>query len=177
MPSKNRQKPYLLPTLAVISSLFLLTSCGASGPDAPTRMIKQVTDGVEGDSGSLVVRDLLIVAQGDGSGVLVGTIINEGTDPDTLVSISAGGVTGAISGTPISLTQNNPVIFAGPSANASATFTGITQTAGQRLPVVVTFGKAAPIKLDALVLAKDGDYANVGAVLVKASPSAMPAKK
>jgi hypothetical protein len=172
MPSKNRQKPYFLPTLAVISSLFLLTSCGASGPDAPTRMIKQVTDGVEGQSNSLVVRNLLIVAQGDGSGVLVGTIINEGTAADTLVSISAAGITAPIAGTPIALTQNNPVIFAGPSGNASATFSGLTQTAGQRLPVVVTFGNAAPIKLDALVVAKDGDYANVGPVtLVKAAPA------
>jgi hypothetical protein len=169
MPSKNRQKPYFLPTLAVISSLFLLTSCGASGPDAPTRNIKQVTDGVEGQSSSLVIRDLLVVAQGDGSGVLVGTIINEGTDPDTLVSITAGGVNGPIAGAPITLTQNNPVIFAGPSANASATFTGLAQTAGQRLPIVVTFGKAAPVKLDALVVAKDGDYAHVG--------PAAPAKK
>ena len=172
MPSKNRQKPYFLPTLAVISSLFLLTSCGATGPDAPTRMIKQVTDGVEGQSGSIVVRDLLVVAQGDGTGVLVGTIVDEASATDTLVSITAGGVNGAITGAPIALTQNNPVIFAGDSANASATFTGITQTAGQRLPVVVTFGSAAPIKLDALVVAKDGDYANVGTpALAKATPA------
>ena len=173
MPSKNRQKPYFLPTLAVISSLFLLTSCGASGLDAPTRMIKQVTDGVEGQSGSVVVRNLLLVAQGDGSAVLVGTIINEGATPDSLISISAGGVTAPIAGAPLMLNQNSPLTFSGPTANASADFAGINKVPGERLPVILTFGTAAPIQLDALVVEKSAEFASVGpATPVKATPTA-----
>ena len=75
-----------------IASLFLLTSCGASGQDAPTRNIKQVTDGVEKDSGSIFARNVLLVAQPDGSAVLVGTFVNEGTPADVLTAMSINGV-------------------------------------------------------------------------------------
>ncbi len=160
MPSKNRKNPYFMPTLAIIFSSLLLTSC-STGKDAPTSQIKQVTDGVEKDSGSVAIRGLLLVSQPDGSAVLVGTIVNSAADADSIVSIAVGGVAAPITGAPLPLAQNAPVIFGGDSANASSIIAGVNKVAGQRVPVEITFGKAAPVKLDALVVEQSGVYAGI----------------
>ena len=160
MPSKNRKNPYFMPTLAIIFSSLLLTSC-ASGKDAPTSQIKQVTDGVEKDSGSVAVRGLLLVAQSDGSAVLVGTIVNAAAEADSIVSINVGGIAAPLIGAPLVLDQNAPVIFGGDSANASSVIAGVNKVAGQRIPIEITFGKAAPLKLDALVVEQAGVYAGI----------------
>ena len=160
MPSKNRKNPYFMPTLAIIFSSLLLTSC-STGKDAPTAMIKQVTDGVEKDSGSIAIRGLLLVAQPDGSSVLLGTIVNAGAESDSIVSITVGGIAAPLAGAPIALAQNAPVIFGGDSANASSVIPGLNKEAGTRVPVEVVFGKAAAVKLDALVVEQKDAYAGV----------------
>ena len=78
--------------VVVAASVLLLSACGATGPDAPTRNIKQVSDGVETNSGSIAVRDIVVVAQPDGSAALVGTFVNEGSTPDALTGITVNGV-------------------------------------------------------------------------------------
>ena len=145
-----------------IASLFLLTSCGANGQGAPTRMIKQVTDGVEKDSGTIFARDVLLVAQPDGSAVLVGTFVNEGSSTDVLNSIS-------INGTPLKfdkpnypLVQNKPVIFSGDTANAHAVIAGLNAAPGTRVKLDITYGTTPGVTVDALVREKDAIYANVG---------------
>jgi len=65
-------------TGAFAVTALLLTGCGA-GPDAETRLIKQVTDGIEANIGDLRMVNVLLVAQPDGSAVLVGTVVNNGT--------------------------------------------------------------------------------------------------
>ena len=71
-----------------LASVALLTGCGATGNDSPTRNIRQVTDGKDFESGAIKVRDLQIVVNTDGTGSLIGTFINSGTSADTLNSIS-----------------------------------------------------------------------------------------
>src|ERR1700693_4893835 len=78
----------IAPLLISLVGVLALTGCGASGAGAPTRNIKQVTDGVEAQSGSIYIRDLLLVAQPDGSAALVGTFINEAATSDALVGIT-----------------------------------------------------------------------------------------
>jgi hypothetical protein len=149
-----------------------LTGC-AAGPTAPTRNIKKVTDGAEGDLGSLKVRDLLVVNQADGSGVLVGTVVNDGTASDTLTGITVAGIPVALGSAPVVLDQNMPVIFSGDSANNSAVVAGLNQSAGNRVPIELTFATAGSITLDAIVRDKSGDFANVGPVAAATpSPSA-----
>jgi len=145
-----------------IASLFLLTSCGASGQDAPTRNIKQVTDGVEKDSGSIFARNVLLVAQPDGSAVLVGTFVNEGATPDVLASMSINGVALKFDKPSYALEQNKPVIFAGDSANAHAVIAGLNAAAGDRVNLVVAYGTTPSITMNVLVREKDAIYANVG---------------
>ncbi|MEI6120238.1 MAG: hypothetical protein WCQ06_03935 [Actinomycetes bacterium] len=152
-------KKLAIATVALLSA-GLLSGCTAAGKDAPTSKIRQVTDGVEKDSGTLKLRDFVLVAQPDGSAVLVGTVVNEDASPDAISSISANAIAGAITGT-VALAQNMPVIFSGDSANAHASFPGLNLTPGQRADVTVTFGKTPGITFSVLVREKSDIFANV----------------
>lgn len=151
---------------SAISALFgallvvVLTGCGASGPDAPTRNIRQVTDGVEAISGGIKAVNVLLVTQGDGSAVLVGTLVNSGENSDSITGITANGIVGEVSVTP--LETDSPVIFAGDSANSSARFQGINAKASDHVELEISFASAAPIKVSAIVRAKADEYASVG---------------
>ena len=127
-----------------------LTGCG-SGRTAETRMIKQVTDGVEGQSNEIRVRNLLIVKNELSEGILVGTLVNWSDEVDAITGISINNLPTAVSSSRLELRKNKPVVFAGESANADAAAV-ITQSIGQRIPVIITFEKAAPITLDALIV-------------------------
>jgi hypothetical protein len=157
-----RKTVLTLKSIATAVVLVLtLTGC-ASGPNAATRNIKKVTDGAEADSGMIKARDILIVAQPDGSGVLVGTIVNVGPTADQLTGITINGITATISTGSIALDLDKPAIFAGDSANASAAVVGLGKTPGQRVNVGLTFANAAGVTLDAIVREKTGIYVNVG---------------
>ena len=144
-------------------SVLALTGCGASGAQAPTRNIKQVTDGVEAQSGSIYIRDVLLVSQPDGSADLVGTFINEEATSDALTGITVGGIKATLSAPSYDLMQNTPVIFSGDSANATGVVPGLTTAPGNRVDVVVTFAHAASVTLSAIVRAKADYLAGVGA--------------
>lgn len=141
-------------------SVALLSGCTAAGKDAPTSKIRQVTDGVEKDSGALKVRNFVLVAQPDGSAVLVGTVVNQDAAADAIASITANGIAATITG-PLALAQNTPVIFSGDSATTHGSFAGLNLTPGQRADVTVTFNKAESVKLSVLVREKSDIYANV----------------
>jgi hypothetical protein len=78
-----------------LSLAFIITACGA-GSNAQTAKVTQVTDGVDGSinsSGSdIKVRSFLLVAQADGSAVVVGSMFNETSGAEDLLAISAGGL-------------------------------------------------------------------------------------
>jgi len=127
-----------------------LTGCG-SGRTAETRMIKQVTDGVEGQSNEIRVRNLLIVKNELSEGILVGTLVNWSDEVDVITGISINNLPTTVSSSRLELRKNKPLIFAGESANADAAAV-ITQSIGQRIPVIITFEKASPLTLDALIV-------------------------
>jgi hypothetical protein len=138
-----------------------LAGCSAAGPNAETRKIRQVTDGVEGTSGAIKALNVLLVTQEDGSAVLVGTFVNSGEERDAITSITANGIVGEISVSTLDQ-YSGPAIFAGDSANSTAKFPGLNAKASDHVELEVTFGTAAPLKLSALVRAKADEYANVG---------------
>lgn len=152
-------------TLSV--SLALSLSACATGKDAPTKMITQVTDGVDGAitayGNDIKVNSVLLVAQTDGSAVLIGTIVNENPTEDTLLGINVNGVNATLSQKSFSLKQNAPVRFAGDSANASAIIPGLNVAPGNRVKVQLFFASAGELTLDAIVRERSGVYANVGA--------------
>ena len=159
--ANNARKSLTLGALAAALAV-VLTGCGATGVESPTRNMRQVTDGVEGQVNSIKARDVLLVAQPDGSAVLVGTFVNVGTDSDAIASIAANGISAKIDPAQNELIQNRPVIFAGPSATAKATIAGLNAKPGTRLDLNIDFVVGGPLKLNVLVVEKADIYANVG---------------
>ena len=159
-------------TATIRIGVLALTGCGASGPGAPTRNIKQVTDGVDVQSGSIDIRDLLVVAQPDGSAAIVGTFVNESSTSDALTGISVGGIPAKLSAASFPLVIDTPVIFSGDSANATGSVPGLNAVAGTRVNAVVTFAHAPSVTASILVRDKSGYFANVGGA---STPAATPA--
>ena len=144
---------------ALLLGSVTLTGC-ASGGQAPTRIIKQVTDGVEKDLGDLKIRNVKIVALPDGSGTLVGFIVNHNDNADELAAIVVNGQRAELA-TEAVLTKNDPMIFEGDSANAKAKIETLGATPGYRVPVIFYFAKGGKVELDALVVANTGIYSSI----------------
>ena len=136
-----------------------LTACG-SGQTAETRMIKQVTDGVEAQSAEIRLRNIKIVKNELSQGILVGTLVNWSDQTDAITGINIGGTAATLSNTKFDLLKNKPITFVGDSANADA-FAQISKVAGERIPITFTFSTATPVTVDALVVAQDGMYENL----------------
>lgn len=149
-----------------VSLALSLSACGSS-KDAPTKMITQVTDGVDGSittyGNDIKVNSVLLVAQSDGSAVLVGAIVNNNPTEDRLLGITVGGVNATLSQKDLLLKKNQAVRFAGDSANASAVVPGLIAAPGTRVKVQLFFASAGELTLDAIVRERSGVYENVGA--------------
>ena len=155
-----KSKKLITSLISVFVISTLLTGCGA-GQTASTRMIKQVTDGVEGQANEIRIRNLLVVKQEDGAGVLIATLVNWSDEADAITSITIEGQEAVITAKTLELKKNAPVIFVGDSANADAYVAQLNDVVGHRIPVVINFAKASPITLDALILQADGIYTEV----------------
>ena len=152
--------------IALSASLaFSLSSC-ASGNDAPTRMTRQVTDGVDGSittyGNDIRVKSVLLVAQPDGSAVMTGTIVDELANDDVLLAIAAGRNNAILGSNNYPLPQNSALRFAGDTKNASAVIPDLNADPGTHVQVQLFFGFAGILSLDVLVVEKSGIYENVG---------------
>jgi hypothetical protein len=165
--TNTKSKKLITSLISVFVVSTLLTGCG-SGQTASTRLIKQVTDGVEGQANEIRVRNLLVVKQEDGAGVLVGTFVNWSDESDAITSINIEGQEAIISAKSLDLKKNTPLIFVGDSANADASVAQLNDVIGHRIPVVIKFAKASPLTLDALILQADGIYTQIPNMRFKA---------
>ena len=152
--------------LIVIASLSTLTACGA-GENAAARNITKVTDGAETevitDTSALKLRGFLLVAQPDGSAVLVGTIINANSTPDSLLGISANNVLATITNESNVISENIPMIFEGDSANAKAVISGLGVKAGNTVDISFFFNTGGVVTFKAIVRDQRDTYAGVTA--------------
>jgi hypothetical protein len=165
MRRTNTSKTKIIITAFVIATL--ISGCAAGG-NAETRLINQVTDGVEGESNEIQVRNLKVIKQVDGTGVLIGTFINWSDESDAISSITIDGQPAVLIADSLDLNKNTPITFVGDIANADAAVANMTALAGYRIPVVVTFMKAAPIEFDALIVTADGIYTDIENMRFKA---------
>jgi hypothetical protein len=145
--------------LALLLTSFGLTSCAAGG-NAETRLIKQVTDGVERDVQDLKLRNVKVVGLPDGSGTLIAFIVNHNDSPDQLVGITINGQPAEYQSEVI-LEKNKPMYFEGESANAKAKVAILNEISGNRVPVVFYFAKAGKVELSALVVKNEGIYSSI----------------
>ena len=163
-------------TITTISALLIatsLTACGA-GQNAATRNISKVTDGVEKSitqNGSAIkIVNLLLVATETGDAVVVGTIVNQGAEPDQLLGIAVGSSTATITGE-TKLMQNVPIRFEGESANAKAVFAGVSAAPGRHVKLTLGFARAGMVTAEVIIRDKRDAYKNVTSNLVEASAS------
>ena len=151
--------------LLTLTLVLSLTACGA-GFNASTREVKQVTDGVEASistNGNLIkLLNIVVVETADGTGVLVGTVINSLPAEDALLGVAINGVVATVTGTN-TLPQNSPIHFEGESANAKAILPGLNVKAGQHVPVTMFFAHAGEITVLAIVRDQRDDFAGVTA--------------
>jgi hypothetical protein len=151
-------------SLLIAASISTLTACGA-GQNAASRTITKVTDGAETsvvtDTSNLKLRGFLLVAQPDGSAVLVGTIINSNSTPDSLIGISANNVLANITSESNVISENLPMIFEGDSANAKAVIPNLGVKAGNTVDISFLFETAGMITVKALVRDQRDIYAGV----------------
>ena len=138
---------------AAALALFL-TACSGAGNNAPTRMINQVTNGVEANlssEGNLIyLRNIYISVNPSGEAKLIGTIINQKPTQDALIAVSINQTSIKIE--PQAALQNKPIIFGGDSANAELAIPATDLIAGHRVPVSFFFGIAGSVSVDALVV-------------------------
>ena len=161
-------------TFTIASLALTLSSCAGAGPNAATRVIKQVTDGAEAkvksEGNDIFVANMLLVATEDGSAVVVGTIVNYLETPDTLLGISAGGVQAVITGEK-ELRQNEPIRFEGEVATSKAVFPAVGAEAGKNVTLTLAFARAGLVTLNAIIRDQRDDYAGIttGAKLATAA--------
>ena len=141
--------------LIIISST--LTGCG-SGQMASTRLIKQVTDGVEAQIEEIRLRNVKVIKTSTGAGVLIGTLVNWSDKSDVITSVTINNQPAIYTAKTSELLRNKPITFVGEIANADAYISMLDKEPGYRIPVTFTFASAAPVTLDTLIVNGDGIY-------------------
>ncbi len=146
--------------IATIAIATTVTGCG-SGQMAQTRLIKQVTDGVEAQSDEIRLRNVKVIKTVTGQGVLIGTLVNWSDKTDAITSVSINNLPAIYTSKTSELLRNKPITFVGQIANADAFIENLNETPGYRIPVTFTFANAAPVTLDTLIVNGDGIYENL----------------
>lgn len=171
----TRNTPLLRGSLAAVLAMvcWALTGCAADF-NAQTNQQYQQGEGVNDRSTDVYVLNALVVADGQGNGTLVGTLINQATTPDALTSVAA--VDGQ--GQPIQVTKlASPMALAPQNAvkletDAAVRLTGGSVVSGYFITVQLTFQQAAPLKLDIPIVADGPIYTGVPVGPSDSSPAA-----
>jgi hypothetical protein len=143
--------------IATIAIAATVTGCG-SGQMAQTRLIKQVTDGVEAQTDEIRLRNVKVIKTSTGSGVLIGTLVNWSDKSDVITSVTINNQPAIYTAKTSELLRNKPITFVGDIANADAYISTLDKEPGYRIPVTFTFAFAAPVTLDTLIVNGDGIY-------------------
>ena len=146
--------------IATIAIATTVSGC-ASGQMAQTRLIKQVTDGVEAQSDEIRLRNVKVIKSSTGEGILIGTLVNWSDKTDAITSVSINNLPAIYTAKTSELLRNKPITFVGQVANADAYIQNLDKTPGYRIPVTFTFASAAPVTLDTLIVNGDGIYENL----------------
>jgi len=150
-----------------VALIPVLAGCEA-GTNAPTNNPHPASDGAQADLYGIAIRNVFVLGPAPSASLPVGgstglflALVNTGTSPDTLLSISAPGVAASVRlpGGAVSLAQQQPVYLTGPAPQVI--LGGLTQplNGGQSIQVTMSFEKAGSITLDVPVLPRADAYA------------------
>ncbi|EFQ82468.1 hypothetical protein HMPREF0063_11677 [Aeromicrobium marinum DSM 15272] len=114
---------------------------------------------------SVTAANLVIVVDGDGRGVLIGTLLNRGPGADRLVDVDAEGesllelpIAVDLVGGPVTLPSDEPVRLA---EQPEVVLSSVRLVPGFRAPLELTFAESDPIVTTVRVEARTGPYADV----------------
>jgi len=147
-------------TATIVALIISLAGCGA-GRDAATLKPYAPTDGVQASAQEIKVRDFVLVSMPDGTGVVVGTIVQTGSTQDRITGIVVNGMSANVAPASPMLNQNAPIRFAGDSANASADVPGLNAAPGTLAKIEITFETSGTVTLDAIVRDNKNEFSSV----------------
>ena len=148
---------------ATVTLSLALAACGANF-NAQTMKPYQPAEGTNATSGSIAVRNLLVLAAEDGTGELHAAVVNTGKTDDTLVGIASEAAPQGQEGAepPATVTVGNvrPMTLASGTSLTLPPVSGkpFTVTGGKpgaMVTLTITFAKAAPITAHVPVLTTD----------------------
>jgi hypothetical protein len=141
---------------------WLLASC-AAGFNAQTQQQYQAGEGISDRSTDIYVLNALVVADDQGNGTLVGTLINQSGQADELQKVSFTGADGKPIRT-TKLTSPVPLDYqqsAQLESDGLVRITGDGVRAGDFITATLTFGNAAPIELGIPIVPTGPMYTSV----------------
>jgi hypothetical protein len=153
MPVKLSPRRPLAAAVAIVGLSMLAAGCASR---AQTQQWYEPADGVSTDAGEIAVRNVLLVADEDGSvATVLATFANEGPD-DELVEVRVGDRIAVPSEGPLVIPEDG---FArlGPDDTRLDVF-GADALPGQFVDVHFVFEEAPRAEVDALVQLAEGEY-------------------
>ncbi len=170
MPSRFRRG---LAFALAAAMLPVLSACAASF-GAATQDPYAPADGVFADTGPLKLRNLVLVVTGAGQATLVGTIFNEGAEPDAVVAVSSGSAAGKLTPSAIPVPANGVAVLGQETSlgkPSTVEVTGKNLGPGLVTRVTLDFQRAASVSVDVLIEPRTGSYTGVP---VPPSPTPTP---
>lgn len=146
-------------TLGVLSCAaalaVTLSACGA-GFDAGTNQVRRVTNGSDGDVGSVAVRNLLLLQDGASPPVttLTGALVDNTDATDQLTAVKVGEA-GAITLSPITVPARG-IVTLGSGDTPAITVPDATFRPGRNIPVTLTFKNSGELTMSVLVMLPSG---------------------
>jgi hypothetical protein len=146
----------LAATALATTALLALGGCG-TGFSAQTNQVYQAAVGAD-HRGDIDVLNTLFVANEDGSATLSAAIVNNTSSEDELSSITVT----TLDDKQLEVSGSESVeLPAGGLTKAEGFFISKGATAGDYVKVTLTFDKTAPVTIEAPVVTRTADYADV----------------
>ena len=152
--TRHRRRAALL--AALVFSLAPVTAGCAAGFDAVTGQPFAPGDGLIGEVGDLKVNNVVVVGDDQGQGVVLLSVANAGTEPDTLQSVELPG------GAETTLPSDTEIPFRGSLSlqgeDQVIRVSGLEQAPGQAVEVRLIFARAGELTLTTVVVPSGGYY-------------------
>lgn len=144
---------------AALALIGLLSGCGA-GFEATSVKPYAPSDGIMADSGDLRILNMLVVASDSfSSGVVVGTIVNDGTKADTLTDLTSPDGTVDLTGD--GTIEPGAAVALSAGSELSATISSLTALPGETITLHLRFSRADPVTIHTVVVPATGAYATI----------------
>ena len=141
---------------AAVTLVGLLSGCGA-GFDATSVKAYAPSDGIMADTGHLRILNTLVVASASfSSGVVVATIVNDGTEADELTDITSPDGTVELTGD--GTIEPGAAVALSAGSEPSATITSLTSLPGETITLHLRFTRADPVTIRTVVVPASGPY-------------------